>query len=267
MKKILLVVQARLQSTRLPNKTLLPLLGAPVLLRQLERMFAASSPFELVVASTWDPAEDPLVEVVERAGYEVYRGHPTDLLDRHYQIAKQKRADAVVKIPSDVPLIDPAVIDSVLSDYLRDPEAADFWSNLHPASYPDGMDVELMRFEVIEEAWREAKAPHEREHTTPFIWDQPARYRVRNIPWATGLDYSMSHRFTIDYREDYEQLRAIYQALYSPHRIFGLDEILQLIEAEPWIYQINARYVGVNWYREHLGALKTIGAAQTKSEF
>lgn len=266
MPKILVVVQARLSSSRLPGKTLLPILGRPLILRQLERMTAAETPFELVVASTADPAEDPLVECVQKAGYRVFRGHPTDLLDRHYQAAKAQKVDAVVKIPSDVPLIDPAVIDQVLQAYLAEPEAYDFWSNLHPASYPDGMDVELMPFSVLEEAWQFAKAPHEREHTTPFIWDQPGRYRVKNLIFDRPINFSMSHRFTIDYREDYEQIRVIYERLWSKSRVFGLDAILELIEAEPWIYAINARYVGVNWYRNHLDVLKTVGAKETRSE-
>lgn len=260
--KTLVVVQARLGSTRLPNKILLPLAGQPLLLRMLERVKAAQSNFELVVATTTDGPDDAVAELAKGSGYDVFRGHPTDLLDRHYRAAKAWGAQLVLKIPSDCPLIDPAVIDRVLEHHLAHP--ADFTSNLHPATYPDGNDVEVMPMKVLEQAWKEAKLPHQREHTTPFIWDQPERFRCQNVAWETGLDYSMSHRFTIDYREDYDFIKAVYDELWSAERIFGLSEILALLERRPQIAELNAKYLGVNWYRNHLGELKTVKPNETR---
>lgn len=260
--KTLVVVQARLGSTRLPKKILLPLAGQPLLLRMLERVKAAESNFELVVATTTDTADDAVADLAKGAGYDVFRGHPTDLLDRHYRAAKAWGAKLVLKIPSDCPLIDPQVIDRVLKAHLAAP--VDFTSNLHPATYPDGNDVEVMPMKVLEEAWKEAKKPHEREHTTPFIWDQPERYRCQNVRWERGLDFSMSHRFTIDYAEDYEFIKAVYDALWSPERIFSLDDILGLLEARPEIHRINEKYLGVNWYRNHLAELKTVKPSETR---
>jgi spore coat polysaccharide biosynthesis protein SpsF len=275
--KVLGVVQARTGSTRLPGKVLLPVAGEPLLARMLERVRAARTLTDLVVATTTDPADEPVREVCRAAGVRSLDGHPTDLLDRHYQAAVASGlsagdpaagvpADVVVKIPSDCPLIDPAVIDQVVGYHLRQPERYDFVSNLHPASWPDGNDVEAMPLPALATAWREARLPHEREHTTPFLWDRPDRFRIGNVRWDTGLDDSMSHRFTIDYPEDYDFVRAVYDALWTRERpLFTLQEILDLLAARPDIFALNRRYAGVNWYRHHLGQLATVDAGQTRS--
>jgi spore coat polysaccharide biosynthesis protein SpsF len=257
--RVVVVVQARTGSTRLPGKVLKPACGAPLLIRQVERIAAASSPSEIVVATTWDERDEPIVQVCRDAGFRVERGHPTDCLDRHVTAARAAKADAVVKIPSDCPLIDPAAIDRVIGEYLAAPARWDFVSNLHPPTWPDGNDVEIMPMHVLETAWREAARPLEREHTTPFIWDQPERFRVCNVPWETGLDYSESHRFTLDYEGDYQLIRAVYEALWEPaHPIFPIADILALLEARPEIRALNAQHLGVTWYRNHPGELKTL---------
>ncbi len=263
--KVVTVVQARTGSSRLPNKVLLPLLDRPALLCMVERVQAAQLTGQVVVATTTDPSDDAIASLCDQADIPCFRGHPTDLLDRHYQLARQYQAEVVVKIPSDVILIDPMAIDRVLGVYLANPDAYDFVSNLHPQSYPDGNDVEVMSMNALEMAWREAIRDFEREHTTPFFWENPDRFRLANVTWETGLDYSMSHRWVLDYPEDYEQIRQIYEALYPKNPNFGLSDILDLLEREPSIYDINAKYIGVNWYRNHLDELKTISADETKS--
>ncbi len=266
--KLAVVVQARTGSTRLPGKIHLPLSGAPLLTRMIERVQAAKTPFEVVLATTTDASDDQVAELGSRIGVRVVRGHPTDLLSRHLQAAREAGADVVAKIPSDCPLIDPAVIDRVLGAYLDAAASGapfDFVSNLHPATYPDGNDVEVFSTDLLALADREATRPLEREHTTPFFWEQPERFRLHDVRWETGRDLSMSHRFTIDYREDYELIRAVYDALYTKERpIFTLGDILALLEREPAIYELNAKYAGVNWYRNHLGELKTVTAAETR---
>ena len=262
--KTLVVVQARTGSTRLPGKVLLPVAGAPALVRMLERVVAARSAFQLVVATTERREDDALAELAHRFGASVFRGHASDLLDRHYRAAVAASADVVVKVPSDCPLIDPAVIDAVIGEFLAGGEF-DYVSNLHPASWPDGNDVEVMRFTALEQAWREARAPHEREHTTPFLWDQPERFRLGNLRWESGLDYSMTHRFTLDYADDYAFVAAVYEALWRPQRPdFRLSDILGLLEKRPELRELNARYAGVNWYHHHLGVLRHVRAGETR---
>lgn len=261
---IVTVIQARRGSTRLPDKVMLPLAGAPLLVRMVERVKAAKLSGTVVVATTTDAQDDAVEALCQTAGFDCFRGHPTDLLDRHYQCGKAFGASVVLKIPSDCPLIDPEVIDRTIRFFLENQAAYDFVSNLHPATYPDGNDVEIMPMPILETAWREAEKPHEREHTTPFIWDRPERFRLGNLIWEKGLDYSMSHRFTIDYKADYDFIHAVYEALYPLNPQFGLDEILGLLDENSDLYAINARFAGVNWYRNHLDDLKTVSSDQTR---
>jgi len=251
-------------SSRLPGKVLLPLAQKPLLLRMQERVSLSKHAGDIVVAIPDDSSDDDLFKLCQQNNLKVFRGNSIDLIDRHYKAAKKFNAKVVIKIPSDCPLIDPKVIDKVILYYINNQEKFDFVSNLHPPSYPDGNDVEIMSFDTLEKAWINAKNDMEREHTTPFIWENPDKFRIGNVVWETGLDYSMTHRFTIDYKEDYEFIKTVFEELYPKSKRFGLEDILLLLEQKPEIKKINEKYVGVNWYRNHLDELKTISPEQTK---
>lgn len=263
--KTVIIIQARTGSSRLPNKVLMPLAGAPLLQRMVERVRCIRSDASLIVATTTDVSDEPIRMHCRTIGVECFSGHPTDLLDRHYQAALTADADAVVKIPSDCPLIDPSVIDRVLKKFRSDGGRFDFVSNLHPATYPDGNDVEVMTMASLEMAWKEARKEFEREHTTPYLWDNPDLFRIGNVEWETGLDLSMSHRWTIDYPEDYAFLRAVYDSLWTkPETPFTIRDILRFLGSHPEIHAINSRFAGVNWYRHHLGEFRTVQPEQTR---
>jgi len=263
--KTLVVIQARMSSSRLPAKVLMPLAGEPLLARLIERVRASQTKFDLAVATTTSPDDDRIRDLCRVLDVRCVSGHPTDLLERHYQTAIRLGADAVVKIPSDCPLIDPAVIDRVLTFFLQNPKRFDYVSNLHPPSYPDGNDVEVMSMVALERAWIEATRSFEREHTTPFLWDRPKRFRIGNVRWETGLDYSMSHRWTVDYVEDYAMISAVYDALWSRiNSVFSIADILKFLYEHPDIQALNNSYAGVNWYRHHLHELKTKSRKDTR---
>ena len=262
--KIVTVIQSRMDSTRLPGKVMMPLAGKPLLYRMHERVAASKLSGEIIIAATKAETDIPIIQLCEENNINYFRGHSTDLLERHYQAAKIFNADVVVKIPSDCPLIDPNIIDKVIKYYIDNKHNFDFVSNLHPPSYPDGNDVEVMTMKALEDARQNAKLPLEREHTTPYFWDNPDKLRIGNVPWETGLDFSMTHRFTIDYKEDYDFIKVVYDELYSENKIFTLDDILNLLNDKPEIKKINEKYAGVNWYRNHLKELKTIKPGQTK---
>jgi spore coat polysaccharide biosynthesis protein SpsF len=266
---ITVVIQARTGSSRLPGKVLLPAAGASLLRRMVERVCAAGAPSEVVIATTELSVDDPICEVARAAGVRCVRGHATDCLDRHVTAARATAADAVVKIPSDCPLIDAATIDRVLHEFLgdlREPVDGgdiDYVSNLHPPTWPDGFDVEVMTRGALETAWREASRPLDREHTTPFLWDNPERFHTRNVVWETGLDYSASHRLTLDYAEDYAVIRSIFDELWSPNRHFTLAEIVALLDERPALRAHNAMHLGTSWYRKHASELKTLAHGGT----
>jgi spore coat polysaccharide biosynthesis protein SpsF len=259
--KTVVVVQARCGSTRLPGKVLLPLGGRPMLVRMLERLAGARTPDTVVVATTTLPEDDAIEATVARAGFSCVRGHPTDLLDRHYDAARRTGADVVVKVPSDCPLVDPEVVDRVVAAHLDDPDGAAYTSNLHPESYPDGNDVEAMGIAALETAWREASRPYEREHTTPFLWDQPGLFPTKNVLWETGRNLSRSHRVVVDYEEDYAVVRAVFDALWTAERpVFRVAEIARFLDEHPEVRRINEARFGASWYRAHASELRTAAA-------
>lgn len=155
-------------------------------------------------------------------------------------------------------MIDPSVIDHVIGYYLKKYPDYDFVSNLHPATYPDGNDVEILSFRVLEKAWENAYKSFEREHTTPYIWDNPAKFRIGNVTWPTGNDFSGLHRWTIDYEEDYLFICEVYNRLFPDNPAFGLEDILSLIKGHPEISLINNQYAGRYWYENHLDELNHI---------
>ncbi|EHQ30549.1 cytidylyltransferase domain-containing protein [Mucilaginibacter paludis] len=263
--KTVIVVQARMSSSRLPGKVLLPILGETLLYRMIERLQMISHQATLVIATSTDGQDDAIEAEALRIGVPCYRGSLDNCLDRHYQAGKKYDAGIVIKIPSDCPLIDPRIIDEALDFYFEHQGEYDFVSNLHPATFPDGNDVEIMTMPCLEKTWKEATRPLELEHTTPYIWENPGQFKIANVTWSTGLDYSMSHRFTIDYPADYQFINRVFEELYPAKHNFSCDDILTLLSSKPEIYQINADYAGVNWYRNHLDELKTVGAQNTKS--
>ena len=262
--KIVTIIQARMGSSRLPGKVILPLAGKPLLLRMYERVASSKYAGEIVIAITEDESDNELAVLCQKNNLNFFRGSSVDLLDRHYKTAKKYDAEAIVKIPSDCPLIDSDIIDKVILYYINNSDKFDFVSNLHPPSYPDGNDVEIMSIKTLEYAWINAKKEFEREHTTPYIWENSDKFRIGNVLWETGLDYSMTHRFTIDYKEDYEFIKRVYDELYHKNPRFGLNDILSLLKEQPDIKKINEMYAGVNWYRNHLSELKTISPEQTR---
>jgi spore coat polysaccharide biosynthesis protein SpsF len=261
---ILTVVQTRRGSSRLPDKVLLPVLGKHLFVQEVERILAAELSGTVVVATTTHADDDAIEKICFLEGFACFRGSETDLLDRHYQAALHHGADVIVKIPSDCPLIDPDVIDRVIQFYLNHQDVYDYVSNLHPATYPDGNDVEVMSFDALQKAWQEANKNFEREHTTPYIWERPQQFRIGNVAMEGGKDFSMSHRWTIDYPEDYAFVKMVFEALHAARPFFSYKDILLLLEQKPEIGAINQHLAGVNWYRHCIDELQTISPSQTK---
>jgi spore coat polysaccharide biosynthesis protein SpsF len=260
---IVTVIQTRTVSKRLPAKALLPLGGKAAFVRLVERVKQSSHAGYVTVATTHDCEDDVVEQLCLKESIPCFRGHPLDLLDRHYQAAVNYGADVVVKIPSDCPIIDVGAIDRVIGFFKDHPGQFDYVSNLHPATYPDGNDVEVFTMEALAAAWKEAGKDFEREHCTPYIWENPERFRIGNVAWETGLDFSMSHRWVLDYEEDYHVIRTVYNALSLDSPLFGIEDILSFLAENPSVRSLNEKYAGINWYRHHINELRTITPAQT----
>jgi len=256
--KIALLVQARTGSTRLPGKVLRQVGGRPVLAWMLDRLKTVKNVDTLAVITSVLPQDDAVDELCRKEGVLCFRGSETDLLDRHYQAGLFYNADAVVKVPSDCPLIDPGIVEKVVAIYRSN--EFDYVSNLHPASWPDGMDVEVMSMEALEQAWKEADKPFQREHCTPFIWDQPERFALCNVWYETGEDLSKSVRLTLDYSEDLVLIEALIERLNTKHGggDYSVSRILDILEEEPRLKTINEQHVGKYWTDAHRHELQNL---------
>jgi spore coat polysaccharide biosynthesis protein SpsF len=234
MTRTVAIVQARTGSTRLPGKVLLPLLGRPMLEVVVRRAGRAESVDAVVVATTTLADDDAIAAMGARQGWLVTRGSESDLLDRYLEAAREHRADRVVRITSDCPLIDPELIDEVVASLER--SGADYASNtLAPRTFPRGLDAEAMTIDALEAAGRDDRDPASREHATPFIYRHPERFRLARV--ASPVDLS-GHRWTVDTPDDYELVRRIFDALGRDD--FTWREALDTVRAHPDWSDLNA---------------------------
>lgn len=235
--KVALLVQARMRSTRLPGKVLKPVLGKPLLEHMLERLARVRGADQLAVVTTIHEADEPIISLCRRLEVAFFRGPEEDVLARYHAGAESLGADVVVRVTADCPLIDPAVVDRVISFYRANAARYDYVANNLVSTYPPGMDVEIFPFQVLDEAFREAQTPPEREHVTPFIYGHPERYMLANV--AYDSDQSR-HRWTVDAPEDFELVRLILEALYPGRPQFTLEDALDLAARHPQWSSINA---------------------------
>lgn len=239
--RVIAIIQARMSSTRLPGKVLQDLGGRPVLERMVERVKRARHVTETVVATTTDPLDMPIIELCQRLGTPVFRGSLPDVLDRYYQCAVNYRADYVVRLTGDCPLIDPDLIDQVVRALLDNP--VDFTCNRLPPpftrTYPIGLDVEACTFEALENAWKNATAKHDREHVMPYLYEVPGRFRIKQL--QNDVDYG-SLRWTLDTPEDLALLREVIKRLGNRND-FSWKEVLTLFQQDPELAKINGDVV------------------------
>lgn len=226
--KTVIIVQARLTSTRLPGKVLLPLAGAPMLTRLIERLRRVKQADAIVIATTTNATDDPIAAVCGQLGVPCHRGSEHDVLSRYADAAREHGADVVVRITSDCPLIDPALVDQLISTYREG--GCDYVSNMLPPTWPYGMAVEVFTATALLEANAEATQDSEREHVTPFIYWHPERYRLRNVESPTDLS---AQRWTVDTPEDYELVRRLFERLYPVNPQFSLADVQKVMEANP----------------------------------
>jgi spore coat polysaccharide biosynthesis protein SpsF len=232
--KTVVIVQARMGSTRLPGKVLMDLGGATVLERVVSRLRRAKLADEIVVATTVLKKDDALRLECERIRVLYFRGSESDVLDRFYRCADFLSASAVVRITADCPLIDPELVDAAIQAFRDQP--CHYASNSLTMTYPRGLDIEIFTMSALQRAWSEADKPYQREHVTPFLYEHPELFHLLSL--TADADYSQ-YRWTLDTAEDLDLLRVIYSR-FNNHDQFGWREVLRLIEREPRLAQLNA---------------------------
>lgn len=245
--KVVVVVQARLGSTRLPGKVLLDLGGKSVIERVVARCRRIPGAAEVVLAVPEGAADAPLAEAGRKLGVRVHQGSEDDVLDRFHGAAKAAGADIVVRVTADCPLLDPELSGKVV-ELVRSGKA-DYACNFFPPCYPDGLDTEAFRFSALEAAWKEAELPIEREHVTPFIRTRPERFKQASVRSERDLS---ALRWTLDEPRDLEFLRSLYERLDGRSDAAGLDEIMKILEKEPGLAEANAGIVANEGYYKGL---------------
>jgi spore coat polysaccharide biosynthesis protein SpsF len=245
------IIQARMGSTRLPGKVLMNLAGKPVLWHIITRLQRASRLDSICVATTIENEDDRIEVACRMWEIPVYRGSRDDVLLRYYICAKRigmqrDNEDYIVRITADCPLVDPAIVDILIEHAVH--ENYDYVSNIDPPTFPDGLDVEVFRFDILETAVKEARLNSEREHVTPFIRNNKSflKYNHARTPDLSNI------RLTLDTCEDYILITTIYDALYHEGEIISLKDVLKLLDSRSDILAINAHYKRNEGYEKSL---------------
>jgi spore coat polysaccharide biosynthesis protein SpsF len=234
---IVATVEARMGSSRLPGKVLLPILGKPALAHLLERLGRARRVDRIVVATTTNPADDAIDALARSVGAGSYRGSEDDVLDRVRRAAATVDADTIVEVTGDCPLLCPEVIDRAVEIYRTN--TFDVVTNTWRLSYPQGVDAQVFARALLEEAAGETRDPAHREHVSLYFYENPDRYSI-HVFEAPPEVRAPELRFQLDYPEDLAFIRAVYGELYPANPAFGLSDIFALLARRPELRRINA---------------------------
>ena len=241
---VLAIVQARMQSTRLPGKAMKTINGKPLLGCLLERLSLSKLIDKIIIAAPSSNNNDVLCAYAEELGYEVYRGSEADVLERYFEAATKFQGNTIVRLTADCPLIDPALVDEVIRNFEAHPEYDLVATGL---SYPDGLDTEVFSFETLKAAHEQASLPSEREHVTSFIKNSE---HFKTMALTLEKDYSFL-RLTVDEPVDLELVTEVFAALSSERgAAFSLRDILALYESKPHIFDKNRHIVRNQGYWE-----------------
>lgn len=226
---MLTILQARMTSTRLPGKVMRPILGEPMLARQVERVRRAQRIGRLIVATSREVEDDPIDDLCRSLKVAFFRGALDDVLARFVSAARTfGPTDQIIRLTGDCPLADWTVIDAVVDLHLA--SGADYTSNTQTLTYPKGLDVEVFKAEHLEAAFEQTRDAYDREHVTPFIYRRPERFKLANLERDPPLG---DLRWTVDTAEDFAFVEGVYQALYPQNAAFTSEDILRFMDGKP----------------------------------
>lgn len=234
--KIICTIEARMRSTRLPGKVMLPILDRPMLELMIERLQRVSQLDGIVVATTIDSSCNPIVDLARCLRVGCFRGSEGDVLDRVLQAARSEGADVIVETTGDCPVIDPQIVSKAIDTFLKND--VDYCSNILERTYPRGMDVQVFPAAVLEEVARLTDDPEDREHVSLYIYEHPERFSLLNIE-SELPERHQDLRLTVDTHEDFNLISEIYQELYPGKPDFGLHDICNLSDRRPELFEVN----------------------------
>ncbi len=230
------IIQARVTSSRLPNKIFAEIVGKPLLWHVVNRLTFCKYVQQIVVATSTNPLDDSVELWAVQNHLDCFRGDEHDVLARYYGAAERFKADIIARITADDPLKDPIALDYLALKLLN--EKLDFVYNNNPPSYPEGMDIEVFTFEALKTAYENAKTQFDREHVTQYFYRNPILFRQQNTPYIQNLS---SLRWTIDTAEDLAMVRQIYDALWAQNSYISFQAALEYVLARPEVWQINSK--------------------------
>ena len=228
-----IILQARTGSHRLSKKVLRKIQGRPLIWHVINRIKKTKSVEQIVLVTTKKKEDSILLKIASENGIKAYSGDNVDVLNRYYQCALMFKADPIIRITGDCPLIDPQIIEEILEFYLN--HNYDYVSNTIIPTYPDGIDVEIFSFKALKIAAHLAKKKSDREHVTPYIKRCHNKFKLYNYRYKKNLSV---YRWTVDEEKDLKMIRKIYQKM-KPKTIFSMKEILQILSYYPKIFDIN----------------------------
>lgn len=233
------VIQARMGSTRLPGKIMKELSGRCILWHVAKRALSADKVDQVIVATTTNPEDDAVEEFCQKNNFLFYRGSNENVLERYYEAAKRFGVEVIVRVTSDCPLIDPSIISLCVEAFKK--SGCDYVSNVVPGprTFPRGLDAEVFSFGALENAYKNASEAHEKEHVTPYIWkNKNGEFKLGETITASA-EYARNYRLTIDYSEDFELIKRIYQEFYSPDKIIDVKDAIGFLDKNSDIAKIN----------------------------
>ncbi len=234
------IIQARMNSSRLPGKVLIDVCGTPELVHVVRRVIRAKTVDRVIVATTDTKSDDPIERCCIENNICFYRGSENDVLDRFYKAALEfnvSENDYIVRVTADCPFIDADVIDKVINAAIK--SKRDYVSNTIKPTYPDGLDIEVFTFKTLKYAWENAFLKSEREHVTPYIYKNPEKFSLLNVE---GLEDLSELRWTLDEKDDLDVILSVYNELYFKDNFFGLRDIIKLFRERPDIFSKNMSY-------------------------
>lgn len=235
-KKIVAIVQARMGSTRFKNKVMKPVLDIPLIEILLKRLSASRKVDEIILATSVEASNNPLVDFVDQLGYRTYRGSEDNVLERFYEAAKFAKADVVIRITGDCPLVDGALVDSVVESFIK--TNVDYCSNILPPTFPDGLDTEVFSFSALEQSYLEAVEKFDKEHVTTYMRFSGI-FSIHNL--SNEIDLSPS-RWTVDDPEDLIVIRNVFE-FFKPRIDFSWREVVALANEQPVLFEANANLI------------------------